>query len=151
MRYVDRFRKNWRRGVTLAGIDRFEQEFGIQLPDDVRSHYRKVNGGIPKQNRLPCGDDDFARIHAIIPLRDQDAQQNGISVEGTYRQHAVEQKHLSKYLVPIAIDEGGNWYCVSLKKRDFGAIYFVTDEEIISGEPFTKVARSFAEMIRGLF
>ncbi len=105
-----------------------------------------MNGGIPKKSVFGSGEDAW-HIHEIMPLRKQDAGSEGISLEETYRQHALDQKHLSKHLVPFAIDEGGNWYCVSLKKRDYGALYFVTDEEMISGEPFRKVAQSFAELI----
>jgi cell wall assembly regulator SMI1 len=149
MKYVDRFRTNWRRGVTQSGIDQVEDNLRIKLPDDLRSHYRKVNGGIPKKNRFRCGDDIYP-IHEIMPLRRRDVQQSGISLEETYQQHCIDQKNLNKYLLPFAIDEGGNWYCVSLKKRDRGAVYFVTDEEILSRLPFRKVANSFAELIEGL-
>jgi len=149
MDYVKQFKRNSRFAVSNSDVQKLEDRIGVKLPEDLTSHYLKVNGGIPIKQLFESEEGEFF-IHGIMPLRGGDCHPSDISLEGTYQDLVMTRKVLRKSLLPFASDEGGNMFCCSLRKRDFGHVYFVTNEEMLSGERFRLVAKSFKCIIDGL-
>ena len=149
MEYKNRFKKNWKLGVSSSDIQTLEEQIGVKLPADLVVHYLQVNGCIPVNQIFENEEGEFV-IHGIMPMRESDCHRSDISLEGTYQDLVLSRKVLRKSLLPFASDEGGNLFCCSLRKRDCGKVYFVTNEEMLSGEPFRLVAESFKSLVDGL-
>lgn len=135
-------------GLEEKYIRQFENQVGVQLPVDLRQLYRIVNGGYFKHPEFECNGEQYV-LHGLFALRESDCA-NDLSVEGVYMDFCVRRKLLRRSLIPFASDEGGSLFCVSVLKRDNGAVYFVTDEEMLSGLPYRKVASSLKEILNSL-
>ena len=61
---------------------------------------------------------------------------------------------LSKKILPIADDPGGNVICLSLDKKDYGTVYFANHEyeDIETGYLFmSKIASNFTEFLNHMY
>ena len=107
--------------VTEHDIEQIETELGFVFPPDVRRFYLHTNGGRPYPHLFPKDGELFA-VHQFLPLKFPNPR---LTVESTYRDLTTDPatSTFPKYLVPIAIDPGGDHYCFSSRKEDFGAMY----------------------------
>lgn len=89
---------------------------GFPLPEELREHYLRFNGGQPVPNLFPK-DGELYEVHDFYPVR------YGHSLEEAYRNVVIGNKWFPSHLIPIACDPGGDLFCYSVKPSELGAIY----------------------------
>ncbi len=109
------------RPVTERDLGKIESELGFSFPANVRGFYTQTNGGRPKPHLFPKNGEFYA-VHKFLSVLFPNPR---LTVESTYRDLTTDPatSRFPSYLVPIAIDGGGDHYCFSIRQEDFGAIY----------------------------
>lgn len=106
-----------------SAVDRLERRIGRSLPDDYRSFLLRQDGGWMQMN-------DGA-VKEILGVRD-DASYNA----SLWRALDTFNERVPNWLLPVARDEYGNLYALSLRQQDFGSVWFWDhEEEADEGEP----------------
>jgi cell wall assembly regulator SMI1 len=104
--------------ITAAEVAETATALGIVIPDDVVRHYAEHNGGTPSR---PCWEQDGwepACIAEFLPIKH--ATDGGSSLENSYL-NGVKKGFLPRWLIPFAVDWGGNYFCFD----EDGQVYFV--------------------------
>jgi len=110
--------------LVVADFKDVQQSLGFALPAEIRNHYTHMNGGRPKNNIFRKGDETF-RVLAFLPIK---YGEPGDTLEETYRRVRSANPFFPEYLVPIAVDDGGDFYCFSRRDEDHGAIYYYRND-----------------------
>jgi hypothetical protein len=110
--------KNASSPVTRTDIDEVEKRFGFKFPNDFWDLYLHFNGGQPDRNRFVDGInvyivDEFFPIKHGIP---------GLTLESNIQFIKADQL-LPDYLIPFAINPGGDYFCFSTRENDRGSIF----------------------------
>jgi cell wall assembly regulator SMI1 len=99
--------------ATLSDVERFERDRSLSLPTDYKEFLLATNGGVPKEKMFPIIGypyDDHWQIMVFL---------------GTASAWATETLNYSydnyvggipQAVVPIAIDDLGNYVCLDLRK-----------------------------------
>jgi len=131
------------RPVTKRDLDKVEKRFNFSFPQALRNHYLRINGGSPERCLFPK-DDDYCVVHEFLPIKLGED-----TLEETLQDLVIERHVIPGYLVPFAIDPGGDFYCFSIRKKDFGAIFlFVGDYFDDLDEAVVHLAKSFPVFMR---
>ena len=115
---------NTKPAITAADFDGVDRELGFPLPDDLRAHYLRFNGGHPVPNVFSKGGDLFA-IQEFLPIK---YGKRGDCLEDTYKTIVIGNEHFPSNMIPIAYDAAGDYFCYSTDPSDFGKIYFFQSE-----------------------
>ncbi|MDN7489332.1 SMI1/KNR4 family protein [Burkholderia sp. AU31652] len=109
--------------IDRSGIEKLESDLGVQLPEAMKGHYLKFNGGMPVLDWFPMEDDwEPIWIHEFLPIGTQDASKP--NVQSIYARVAGQGGY-PRTFVPFATDPGGNLFCID---TDSGAVhYWLTD------------------------
>jgi hypothetical protein len=108
--------------ASLEYLYNFAKTAGIEIPSDLVNFFCENNGGYPKFNRYLAKDKNSAWIlHEFLFVGSVD---NKGDFEDTIEDLMLEQGVIPVYLIPFAIDEGGDFYCISTEKSNYGKIYF---------------------------
>lgn len=105
--------------ISIADISDIEKRFGITFPESVRNHYLAFNGGRPVKN-LFLKDGEYFQIQEFLPIKHGNKD---CLFEDTYQDLVADTPEFPDHLMPIAVDPGGDYYCVSMRPQDFGSIY----------------------------
>ena len=106
-------------------IARLEAQLGHPLPDDYRGYLLQQDGG-----RLNNNDQ---AVNTVFGLGDVPDWASMWGVLETYRDR------VPGWLLPVADDDTGNLYVVSLRPSDLGTVWFWDhEEEADEGEPPTE-------------
>lgn len=144
------------KSLTEDYISNFENQFGIRMPDDLREHYLKANGGFPdcfKMCYIPKGvdpcDANGVTFNGFYPIK-YPSTVDGSTLEENYIDYTDTQALFDKHeYIPFAFDVSGYPH---LMKLDGHAIYLlnrdVVDDE--GREVIEFVAPSLQEFIDGL-
>ncbi len=108
--------------ISENQIAMIEADLGITLPEELRNHYLKFNGGRPQKCYYTNVIDTFV-VDQFIPIKYGD-----FTFEDVYRQHVIEDKIIPSYLIPFAIDPGGDYFCISVRAEDKGKVFFFWTE-----------------------
>jgi cell wall assembly regulator SMI1 len=98
-------------------VARLEERIGQALPPEYRNYLLAQDGGRLDNNNLS--------VNTIFGLGDVPDWASLWGVLDTYRDR------VPGWLLPVADDDGGNLYAVSLRAEDFGSVWFWDHE----GEP----------------
>ena len=122
-----------------AEIQDLERQLGFRLPDRFRILLPQLNGAEAEPNLIKgFGDGDYS-INRFEKIEDIVDSKNAIDSENPS----------DLLLVPFAMDDCGDWFCVvAADGPEKGAVCFV-DHEIAGDEAFSKVAASLDELIEG--
>jgi hypothetical protein len=105
-----------------------EQALGIKLPEDLKQHYLQYNGGKPEKVLwvYPNGEYDDIEVRDFMPIRyaEKFGDDPDFTAEGTANE-GWTQDTLPRNLFPIALDWGGNYFCVN--HENGGVYYFIRD------------------------
>ena len=99
--------------ISLNDIIEFEKSYNLKLPEEYINHILQENGGYPEKDE--CEDCVIASFYSIKYGRNNVA-------EVIHNLQTIENV-LPKDLFPFAYDQGGNDFCISLAKEDYGKIY----------------------------
>lgn len=110
------------RPLLEAEIIALESCVGCRLPESYRKFLLKHNGGRPIPymqvvdiEHLPGGETDVNIFFGI------DRHIVSDTIDWNFR---TFEGRIPSHLLPIAIDSGGNLFCISLLKRDFGSVVY---------------------------
>ena len=133
--------------VNNADLIAIERRFGFSFPDTVRMHYLAFNGGRPVKN-LFQKDGEYFQIQEFLPIKHGRA---GCRFEDAYQDLVIDTPEFPKYLMPIAVDPGGDYYCVSMRPRDVECIYCHVHEYFDDPDrAVIYLARSINEFLNGM-
>jgi len=137
------------RMLTEHDVIKIEDRLGVRFPAPYRRFLLKHNGGRPTPDTidvegLPGNSTD---IHSIFGTDETD------EVAGLGWYVSTYAGRLSGDLLPIARDSGGNLFCLSLSRSDFGSVVYCDFDPTfhLGGATYYRVAAdfdSFLERIR---
>jgi hypothetical protein len=109
--------QNASKSISLDEIEQIESELNVKMPQSLKQHYIEFNGGTPDQRCWLQGD-GYERlcIHRFLPMKYPAGE---LTIESVYKR-GIEKDFLSPDLLPFAIDEGSNFFCVDSD----GVVYF---------------------------
>ena len=131
-------------------IERIEAEIGLNLPVVYREFLLRHNGGKPKPDAVRYNGDYFDYVGFFY------SEQFRSYASDLIRSIASYKELIPSHYFPIGESPGGDVYCLSLKKEDYGSVYY-WDHEIANydGEPWEenmiKLANTLSEFIEGLY
>jgi hypothetical protein len=110
------------RPLTEFDIIQIEQRVHCRLPESYRRFLLSNNGGRPAPymqivdiEHIPGGGTDVSEFFAVDdPVESSTIEWNLSNFEG----------RISERMLPIAMDSGGNLFCISLSERDFGSVIY---------------------------
>ncbi len=133
--------------VSSADLTDVEQRFGFSFPESVRMHCLAFSGGRPVRN-LFRKDDEYFQIHEFLPIKHG---KKDCLFEDTYQDLVVDTPEFPGYLMPVAIDPGGDYYCVSVRPADAGCVYcHLHDYYDDPNRSVAFMAASIAEFLNGM-
>lgn len=138
--------------LTLAFVEDLEQQCSCMLPDDYREFLLSNNGGFPTPDCVTfeeAGRKTASDVFCFFALNDE---RPCFSMNWNLKTYS---DRLPENTLPIGRDSSGNLWLMSLRKDDFGSVYFwdhgsfnTFDETDLKNWP--KVASSFQEFLGGL-
>lgn len=106
--------------ITEMDLAEIENRLGLVLPEDLRQHYLRFNGGHPLQNLFPKAGEYFS-ISEFLPIK---YGTRGARLEDAYVDIVQGNDQFPSDLIPIANDAGGDFFCYCLAPDNLGAISF---------------------------
>jgi hypothetical protein len=116
--------------LSLNDIAKVETEISLTLPEPLRNHYLRWNGGQPE----PCVYEDETIdtiIAEILPLKSGAGRG---TASKAYRTLVLEKKIMPKHFFPFAVDGGGDYFFADCSNPDarvyfFRGDYWLSDRE----------------------
>ena len=132
--------------LTPDELRNVETELGIEFPTDYVQHYLRYNGGRPMRNLFPAHGELF-QVRDFLPIA---RGRVGTRLEDTLRD-LRQVPGFPAYLVPFAIDPGGDYYGFNLNKSELGAVYLHSHEHMgDERRELTFLANSLPEFVDGM-
>lgn len=135
---------------TLDDINNLEKLYSSTLPQDYKSFLTEYNGGFPDDNmfRSPFFE-ELVGVRYFFGF-------NSISCMDLMSHIKTFKNRVPENVIPIGEDDCGNLFCLSLRDKDYNAVYFWDHElEADEDEPPTesnlfKLTNNFNEFLEGL-
>ena len=115
---------NTKRLLTNDDLKQFESKFNVVMPEKIKKHYLKFNGGYPERSIFHLGGRD--REYAVNYFFSIGCE-GGKTIEKTLsiiRDDSV----FPSWLVPLADETGGDIFAYSTRAGEEGAIYYYSHE-----------------------
>lgn len=113
--------------ITIDDIKYIEDKYNYKMPEDIKNHYLKYNGGQLEKCMYTKSNGDEFIVSWFIPIKCEDA---GLSLDSVLDLRT--DKILPAWLIPFADEAGGDLYCYSLREKELGAIYYWSHETMRS-------------------
>lgn len=128
-----------------AELMEFENQMQIRLPGEYRQFLLEYNGGRPDPNLFVFqGKNEGSDCHFILGL-------NGAPGSDLRPFIETHKERLPRGLFPVAYDSLGNLICLSVKKEDFGKVYFWDHQcQGKDGEAPQLISQNFGNFIQGM-
>ena len=117
--------------LSLKDIEEVEKGLGFSLPGDLRNFYLSHNGGRPNP-RFFFKDEDWYGVHQFLAMKDD----GKAGFEETYRILVLLTPEFPRGFIPIAVDEGGDYFLYCIEGGDYGKIFFNQSDYIDDPERF---------------
>lgn len=131
--------------VTKEGILEIANKLNISIPSDVVDFYIKNNGGFCERNTFFIGDEGY-KVNEFLSFGVGES-----SIETSYQVVFIENKEMPDYLVPFAVDAGGDYFCFDTSRDGFGRIFFFESEYYDEPErSVVYLAKTFSDFISKL-
>ena len=138
--------------ASKAALEKLEQQYSCQLPDDYSGFLHSKNGAFPALDCITFEEGGRKTASDVFCFFALDHSQPGLSMNW-HRETFSER--LPKDTLPIGRDSGGNLWLLSLLGNDAGSVFFwdhgtfeTVDETDLKSCP--KVASSFTEFRNSL-
>ena len=112
------------KNIVESDLLEIEENLKFKFPNDIKRHYLFYNGGYPERYVFRKNDKLYV-VQEFLPIK-YGAQ--GCLFEDTFIALKKEKKILPDYLIPFAINPGGDYYCFSINENELGAIYIFFGE-----------------------
>lgn len=129
--------------AAAADVERLERRIGRELPADYRTYLLERDGG------RPVGNDEA--LKEIFGVREDAPDWSNM-----WDKLDIFADRVPPWLLPVAQDEYGNLFALSLREQDFGSVWFWDhEEEADEGEPASEEnieqrAESWTAFLAGL-
>lgn len=135
--------------LNQSEIEEAERKMSVIFPDEFKKHYLEYNGGYPEKDIYVWSDGGRTTINTFSSIK-YDGFQN---LENSYRNLTVLEQYLPVGVIPFATDDGGNFFCISAREKDYGNIYYCNNDDYNTEdkeECLTKLGDSFRAFVDGL-
>ena len=135
------------RDITQNQISDFENQLGVELPDDFKEIIKNQDGGTPELPALDfCGMSEKV-FSGLIPLLEfNDYSESIIETINSYETPFPEG------IIPFAQDPFGNLYCFDYRNKSTPIIVYWNHEEGMNNEnQFCFVADNFTKLLSMLY
>lgn len=136
------------RSLSQVDLGEVEEELGFEFPEAVRRFYVATNGGVPDRAVFSNAGEEFL-VNEFLSIRHG---QKGLRVEDVYTSLTSDSTNpFPRFLVPIAMDPGGDFLCFSLRSNERGAVYAYRNEYFDNeSEAVVFLAASLDQFLDGL-
>jgi len=113
--------------ISLPDIELLEKTVNHSLPEDFKKFYLTHNGGIPDRDWWDSNDNcDPVRIKRFKAIaKTNEAYSNDTKYLDALYTTMTEKKVIPRTLLPFAIDDGGNFFCLDLTENNI--CFYATD------------------------
>ncbi len=101
-------------------IEKLEDKYEFDLPQDVKSFFEVNNGGIPRKNLFTANGEEY-EIRCFLSFNND--EYNSIKVP-----LASFQKETHGKIVPLAKDSGDSYYCLNIE--NLKVYYWSREDEL---------------------
>ncbi|MFA6245827.1 MAG: SMI1/KNR4 family protein [Mucilaginibacter sp.] len=127
-----------------------EEQLGISFTNEFKEHYLKYNGGYPVKSFFLWPDDGAkTRINHFFSIK-----YDGFSrFETAYENLFITEQILPQGFLPFAVDDGGDYFCISILPQFFNQVFFFDMHHYDPGwieEYVTLISESFKGFIDNL-
>lgn len=130
--------------LSPADFEWAEKTLGFPLPPDLRAQYAMFNGGVPERTYFRNEKGDEYSLQALLPIRYR-TYEDQLLLEESYERLVVRKKLIPTSLLPFAIDQGGDYYC--MRKADQAIVFFAMDHWNDPGRAQTVVSASICSWL----
>jgi hypothetical protein len=130
--------------VTEEELQRLEQRLSVEIPQELRQHYLRVNGGTPVPNAFVIGE-DYYKVQEF--LRVDEGDDNG--VEATFTDISSNDIYPSGF-IPFAVDSSGDYFLCSLSESPGSIFFYQSDYYDDPERALVFLAPSFSNFIAQL-
>ena len=110
--------------LNRSDIAEVEKELNVNFPHDFIVHYLNYNGGYPQSDTYQWTSGERTTINTFFSLKYDGFDK----IETVYENLVLVEKYLPIGIVPFATDDGGNLFCISVREKDFGNIYYFNND-----------------------
>lgn len=135
--------------IDRAYIAQIEKELAITFPSDFVLHYLQYNGGYPEADTYKWANNESTTINAFYSFKYEGFDR----IESVYENLVLTENHLPLGIVPFATDDGGNFFCISVRNKDYGKVYYFNNDHFNVANPetaLTLLEETFARFIENL-
>jgi cell wall assembly regulator SMI1 len=129
--------------LTAADIEDVERSYGIDFPEDLRSHYLATNGGHPVNNAFPKNGEYYS-IEDFLAIKYGDS---ATSFERTYETLILDNDRYPNNVIPFAHDASGDYFLYRLDDRKGEIWFFESEFYDDQDKAWTFLAKTFREFI----
>jgi SMI1 / KNR4 family (SUKH-1) len=135
--------------LSRADISEIEKDLSIVFPNDFVSHYLKYNGGYPEGDNYSWKTGGTTTVNTFCSLK----YEGFGNLENTYKNLALLENYFPLGIIAFAVDDGGNFFCISVRKKDFGKVYYLNNDHYEVGaeeSALTFLENTFTDFLDGL-
>lgn len=123
--------------VTEKDLQKLDERYNIKLPEDFIKHYLKYNGGYPIRDMVidKEHEDNLIPFGCFYAIKSDDTEDDGVELNDMLKTNFAEDSIFPKWLVRFADDGMGGEYCWSLRKDEYGSIYYWDCEVNLGDDP----------------
>src|SRR6266702_8615003 len=106
--------------LSDLAIKRVESRLGVHLPEDLKEHYLRHNGGRPRP-KFFVKDGEAYDVKKFLPMNTDD---EGTTFEEVYVMLVDQTPEFPRGYIPFADDSAGDTFMYSVRPESFGNIAF---------------------------
>ncbi|SHL26266.1 SMI1/KNR4 family protein [Flavobacterium chilense] len=142
---------NTAKSIDENDIKEFEKQLDIILPDEIKKHYLKYNGGFPVKERFYMKDyDTYTSINGFMPIKYHFDNIDDWTMEEVYLNFNITKGILPKNFLAFASDYGGNKFCINIESKKIFLIYMDLGNPMENPNAIRKICSNFDKFIKNL-
>lgn len=126
-----------------------EKRFNFKMPKVIFDHYLIYDGGYPEKYIFIDNSGSRYEVEHFIPIKNPDGDRTLGKILTLLREDSI----LPSWLIPLADEAGGDFYCYSLREHELGAIYYWSHEFDFGENPEAHaryLASSIIQFVNGM-
>jgi hypothetical protein len=148
---MDELFVNSAKSINDNDIKELEKQLELILPNELKKHYLKHNGGFPIKERFYMKNyDTYTSINGFIPIKYHYENIDDWTMEEVYLNFNKIKKVLPKKLLAFASDYGGNKFCIDTESESIFLVYMDLGNPKENPESIRKICSSFDKFIENL-
>jgi hypothetical protein len=136
--------------ASEEALEALRRDVGLALPDDYLAFLREHNGGYVRPNVVADHDDLAVRAFLSAGPTPNENLNSVQKMREAFSPGGWSDYDLPASMLPVAMDDLGNYYLLSLSELDPGSVWFWDHEAPLDENPFRRVADTFGAFVAGL-